>query len=771
MSSKASRILILKKMFSCLLAAVHAWPNSRPRYPRPTLVRADARSWRVLHTSVANGIAWHVDPTVASLIKPPVNAPSKLPPSFRPISVPFPVESNASGVARPLERGFAWYHMVTDARVVPPRSPSRTRILLHLEAVDWEVTVIVNRALQAPLGERGGAAPSSLLHRGGSTPVSYDITDSVLGPCAAADVDGGLCPPGAIEFVIGIRDPSSNSSAVANISDYNAAGASAAGANPVGKQRIANASASARSAGWFSPVSGIHAPIWLEGVPSVYVESLALAPKVASALPSREGRAVAAATAAPSGALTLEVVLRDSGAVDAGVGAGYLARARVFSAIQLQNSTDVDFLDPRAANASVVATALGAFALAQEAFPRAFVGTSPAPSPGRAAAAFALVIPSSALRLWAPSSPWLHGVEVDLIDNTTGTMHVVETVSSYAGMRVLAVAGHGTGGSGVHITLNGEPHFLLGAREQGRWPRTLTTAPSDAALAADVRAARDLGYNAVLKEDVVGERRYYFHADCAGLMVVQSLPSLSARAARAARPPVPRRAEGEASSAQPPTSVQPTAPMEAQFILEAVAIVAARMAHPSIVAWAVFTEGRGEADGDGGAFAAAAVKAVSAHGQEGRLLIAAIGWDSFDLGAVRALTPAAGAPLLPRDRRAPAASKSGARPLLLANIGGWSLRAGASNATQCVAFDEEGAAVTVLPNAASFTANYAALTAALALQRRGNATLTPLSGAVFDQLFDVERQCSGILSATRTVKVDPDAVRAANAALLAAALG
>ena len=750
-----------------------------PRYPRPTLARADGRSWRSLHTDVENSISWHVDPTVASLVAPPVNAPSVLPPSYVPITVPFPIESNASGVARPLERGFAWYHMVTDARVVPPRAPSRTRILLHLEAVDWEVTVIVNRALQAPPGERGGAAPSSLLHRGGSTPVTYDITDSVLGPCAAADEDGGLCPPGAIEFVIGIRDPTSNASAVANISDYNTAGASAAGANPVGKQRVANASASARSAGWFSPVSGIHAPIWLEGVPSVYVDSLSLAPIAAIPLPPGEGLAAAAAAAAPSGTLSLSVGLRDSGATGADAGAGYLARARVYSANQVKNSTDVDFLDPRAANASVVATALGAFAPAPETFPSAFVGAAPAPSPGRAAVALALSIPATALSLWAPGTPWLHGVEVDLVDNTTGTMRVVETVSSYVGMRALAVAGHGTEGGGVRITLNGDPHFLLGAREQGRWPRTLTTPPSDAALAADVRAARDLGYNAVLKEEVVGERRYYFHADCAGLMVVQSLPSLSARAAHAARPP--GRGTRGASSAEPltsgqptsvqPTSVQPTARMEAQFILEAVAVVAARMAHPSIVAWVVFTEGRGEADGDSGAFAAAAVKAVSARGQEGRLLIASIGWDSFDLGAVRALTPAAGAPLLPRDRRAPTASESGAQPLLLANVGGWSLRAGALNATQCVAFDEEGKAVTVLPNAASFTANYAALTVALALQRqRGNATLTALSGAIFDQLFDVERQCSGILSATRTAKVELEVVRAANAALLAAAL-
>ena len=150
-----------------------------------------------------------VDPTPVDLGTPPTNAPPVLPPAFRPIVVPFPLEARLANVtaaagaetAATLQHGYAWYYMITDSRIVPPRAPERSRILLHLEAVDWEVQVWVNRAQQVPLGERGGAPSSSLLHRGGSAPVSYDITDSVLGPCASSN--STLCPPGSIEFVIG----------------------------------------------------------------------------------------------------------------------------------------------------------------------------------------------------------------------------------------------------------------------------------------------------------------------------------------------------------------------------------------------------------------------------------------------------------------------------------------------------------------------------------------------------------------------------------------
>ena len=578
--------------------------------------------------------------------------------------------------------------------------------------------------------------------------------------------------------MLAVRDPTTNATRVADPSAPTGAGASAGGANPTGKQLLGaqSSTSTAGTAGWFGPVSGIHAPIWLEGVPTVFLDSLHI-----EALPS-----TTASVAPPSGTLAFTATLRDSYATARGAThsahttgndpyGDYILVARVFEARLHHNTTELDFLDPRAENATVVATLSTRFESG---------GSFGNASLGIASAALSLEIPPASLKLWSPDAAWLHGVEVDLIDNRTGGMVLRETVTSYAGVRSLAVINSTATSSGARIALNGEPLAIIGVRDQGYWPDGLTTAPSDSAIAADVLSARALGFNAVRKEEHVAERRYYFHADAAGMMVLQDIPALSMRAAAAARPPAEgrgRRDEGRRAVA----SVQPTPAMEAQFIAEARAIVAARRMHPSIVAWSVFNEGWGEADGDGGAFATAAVAAVAAadvsrptaaaaaaagHAPS-RLVIGAVGWDGFGLGQLRALAPEADGPLLPRDRRADSATPDGAKPLLLDNVGGWSWSTAVDNAA-CVAYDELGAPRVTLANASAFATAYDALVNVLILQALQNTnnklSLTPLSGFVFDQLFDVETQCSGVMSAARSIKggdATLAAVRDANALL------
>ena len=81
------------------------------------------------------------------------------------ILVPFPVESQLSGVRRAVtDSERLWYHRT----VTLPREPRGTRWLLHFGAVDWDATVYVN-------GRRVGE------HRGGYDPFSFDITSEVIG--------------------------------------------------------------------------------------------------------------------------------------------------------------------------------------------------------------------------------------------------------------------------------------------------------------------------------------------------------------------------------------------------------------------------------------------------------------------------------------------------------------------------------------------------------------------------------------------------------------
>ncbi|MBP1595467.1 MAG: lacZ [Acidobacteria bacterium] len=143
------------------------------------------------------------------------------------ILVPFPVESALSGVARAVSpEQHLWYRRTFDA----PRLADGARLLLHFGAVDWEAVVSVNGR---PVGE----------HRGGYDPFTFDIT-------------GALAPEGPQEIVVRVWDPTNK------------------GMQPRGKQVL-----NPRGI-WYTAVTGIWQTVWLETVPSTYVESLRIDPDV-----------------------------------------------------------------------------------------------------------------------------------------------------------------------------------------------------------------------------------------------------------------------------------------------------------------------------------------------------------------------------------------------------------------------------------------------------------------------------------------------------------
>jgi hypothetical protein len=143
------------------------------------------------------------------------------------ILVPFPVESQLSGVARsvtPDQR--LWYRRsfeIVDA-------PDDHRWLLHFGAVDWYASVYVNGAL---VGE----------HRGGYDPFSFDITDA-------------LHPGAEQELVVGVWDPTDQ------------------GNQPRGKQVLEPHGI------WYTAVTGIWQTVWLEPVPASHITSLKIVPNV-----------------------------------------------------------------------------------------------------------------------------------------------------------------------------------------------------------------------------------------------------------------------------------------------------------------------------------------------------------------------------------------------------------------------------------------------------------------------------------------------------------
>ena len=120
-----------------------------------------------------------------------------------------------------------------------------------------------------------------------------------------------------------------------------------------------------------------------------------------------------------------------------------------------------------------------------------------------------LAIPEERRRLWSPSDPHLYDVDLELRD---GGGAVVDQASSYAGLRSVAI-------DGVKIKINGETIFQRLVLDQGYYPDGVMTAPTDAALVADIQMSQDVGYNGARLHQKVFEERFLYHADRMGYLV------------------------------------------------------------------------------------------------------------------------------------------------------------------------------------------------------------------------------------------------------------
>jgi beta-galactosidase/beta-glucuronidase len=100
-------------------------------------------------------------------------------------------------------------------------------------------------------------------------------------------------------------------------------------------------------------------------------------------------------------------------------------------------------------------------------------------------------------------------VEIRLVD---AAGEVRDRVTTYVGMREVAVDGH-------RVLLNGKPVFQRLVLDQGYWPDTLMTAPSAAALEADIRLAMEAGFNGARVHQKVAEEEYLYLADRLGYLV------------------------------------------------------------------------------------------------------------------------------------------------------------------------------------------------------------------------------------------------------------
>ncbi|MEN1973495.1 glycoside hydrolase family 2 protein [Cellulomonas olei] len=196
-------------------------------HPRPQLVRPDRwwsldGPWRFAFDDADAGLRerWHDRDADARF--------------DREVLVPFPPESEASGVADHGDHAALWYRR----RFTVPAALGTDRLLLHLGAVDHEADVWVD-------------GRHAVRHEGGQTPFSADVTDLL-------DPD---LPPDAHVVVVRATDDRTDVE------------------QPRGKQDWQRE----QHAIWYHRTSGIWRTVWLEQVPAVAVGSLTWRPDVPAA--------------------------------------------------------------------------------------------------------------------------------------------------------------------------------------------------------------------------------------------------------------------------------------------------------------------------------------------------------------------------------------------------------------------------------------------------------------------------------------------------------
>ncbi|MFK0115685.1 PA14 domain-containing protein [Streptomyces sp. NPDC090994] len=299
-------------------------------------------------------------------------------------------------------------------------------------------------------------------------------------------------------------------------------------------------------------------------------------------------------------------------------------------------------------------------------------------------------------RLWSPDDPFLYDLKV-----TVGK----DRVGSYFGMRSVSVEKvNGT----PRTLLNGEPVFLMATLDQGFWPDGLHTAPTDEALAYDLKMHKEMGFNSVRKHIKVEPDRWFYWADKLGLLVWQDIPAMTA-------------------------GVNPSTAARAEFEREMKEIIDEHISSPSVIMWVTFNEGWGQYD-------------------IGRIAEQAKAWDPTRLvnnqsGLNLGADGGAGDIMDEHGYPSPALppSPDGERALVSGEYGGLGL------AVPGHAWSVQQSYVDVDP--ATYTDDYLTkLDEVRALACKGG------NGAVYTQITDVEGELNGLLTYDRKV-VKPDVPR------------
>lgn len=110
--------------------------------------------------------------------------------------------------------------------------------------------------------------------------------------------------------------------------------------------------------------------------------------------------------------------------------------------------------------------------------------------------------------LWSVERPALYDAVLELKDGNT----VVDRVNTYFGFRKVAI-------ENGRVTINNRPVYLKFLLDQGYWPESLLTPPSDEAIKYDIEKSKEMGFNGARKHQKLEDPRFLYWADKMGFLV------------------------------------------------------------------------------------------------------------------------------------------------------------------------------------------------------------------------------------------------------------
>lgn len=117
-------------------------------------------------------------------------------------------------------------------------------------------------------------------------------------------------------------------------------------------------------------------------------------------------------------------------------------------------------------------------------------------------------------KVWSPEAPHLYDVQVRLFEGDK----LLDEIGSYVGLRGIELR------DGKFL-LNGKRTYLKMVLDQGYWPQSYLTAPSDEALQTDIGWTKLFGFNGARKHQKIEDPRWLYWCDRLGLLVWEEMPN------------------------------------------------------------------------------------------------------------------------------------------------------------------------------------------------------------------------------------------------------